>query len=47
MLRAPITVERVKVRGLLIRGDLPHAYLCSNMVSVPEQVISIASLREI
>jgi hypothetical protein len=46
MLRVPIIVEIVKFRGLLINGDLPYAYLSSNIVSVPEQTISIISLRE-
>jgi hypothetical protein len=46
MLRSRITVERVKFRGLLMNGDLSHAYLGSNIVSTPEQLISIALRSE-
>jgi hypothetical protein len=35
-------VERVKFRGLLIHGDLPQAYLDGNIISVLEQLTSIA-----
>jgi hypothetical protein len=44
MLRAPVTVERVKFRGLLMNGDLPHAYLDGNIVYIPEQLRSNVSL---
>jgi hypothetical protein len=47
MLRAPIAVERVKFRRLSINGDLPHVYLGSNIVPIPEQLISIASQPEV
>jgi hypothetical protein len=36
-------VKRVKFRGLIFSGDSAHAYLCSNTVPIPEQLISIAS----
>jgi hypothetical protein len=45
MLRASNAVERVKFRGLLMNDDLSHAYLGSNIVSIPEQLISIALRR--
>jgi hypothetical protein len=45
MLRARIVVGRVKLRGLLINGVLPHLHLGSNIVFVPEQLISVALLR--
>jgi hypothetical protein len=43
-LRAPVTVERVKFRGQLMNGDLPHTYLDGNIVSVQEQLIRNVSL---
>jgi hypothetical protein len=46
MLTATVIVKIVKFRGLLINGDLPHAYLGSNVIFILEQLISIASLRE-
>jgi hypothetical protein len=33
-LRAPVIVERIKFRGFLINGDVPHAYESSNIVSI-------------
>lgn len=44
-LKVPVTAESVKLRGSLINGYLPHAYICSNIVCIPQQSISIASLR--
>jgi hypothetical protein len=46
MLRTPIVVERENFRGLSIDSDLPHAYLGSNNVSIPEKHISTALLRK-
>jgi hypothetical protein len=46
MLRDPDIVERVKFKRLLPNGDLPCAYLGSNIVSLPELLISIGLLRE-
>lgn len=45
MLRASTTVRRV-IRGLLVSVDLPHAYLDSNIVFIPE-IRSISSLIKV
>jgi hypothetical protein len=42
MFRVPDIVERVTARGLLINGDLTHAYFCNTAVANPEQLISTA-----
>lgn len=42
-LEVPVVAETVKLRRLLINGYLLHAYL--NIVSIPEQPVSISSLR--
>jgi hypothetical protein len=43
-LRVLDIVKTVKFRGLLTNGDLPYAYLGSNIIDIPEELISTASL---
>jgi hypothetical protein len=42
--RISITVERLRFIRLFININLPHGYLGSNIVSIPENIISIASV---
>jgi hypothetical protein len=46
MLGAPTVVWRVKFRGSVTKGDLPHVCLGCNVISVLERLTSLALLRE-
>jgi hypothetical protein len=45
MLAAPIILRGVKFMTLIINTDLPHAYLGSNIVSVPELISTDSLIR--